>query len=90
MPYINQKTREAIDPFLLPLMDELKEHTSGSLSYCIYKMMNDWVTYGGKWTVADYDLHAMVFGAASLAVDEYRRRLIDPYENDKLEVNGDC
>jgi hypothetical protein len=81
MPYVEKKDRERIDPRLLPLLMEIG--SPGELAYVLYRMLCYLTRPSGFATFSVY------YGAAKLAVEEFKRRKIDPYEDGRREKNGD-
>lgn len=83
MPYISQTSREAIDPHIQSLSENI--HTVGDLNYVITRLA---LRHLEAWGV-HYDNIAGVIGTLSLVAAEMRRRLIGEYEDQKIEENGD-
>jgi hypothetical protein len=81
MPYIPPKARQDIVPILRMLPSPLK---AGELTYIIYFLMIETV---GRYP--NFAKFAEVIGAVAQAIDEFRRRIVHPYEDEKLKENGD-
>lgn len=77
MPYVNKVARE-----------ELKERSpqdSGELNYLITTMLIQYIKDKGL----SYQSCNDVMGALTGAQQEFYRRVVIKYENQKIEVNGD-
>lgn len=84
MPYITPEKRIKIDPFIKSLFDVLD--LKGEITYVITKIAHLWVLkyYG---CISYYTLSE---GKSVLvdALDEYKRAVMDKYENKKRKENG--
>lgn len=78
MPYIKKTNRE-----LLELGDPIR--TPGELNYCITEMIKQYVKDHGL----SYRVLNDVVGALESSKLEFYRRVVVPYENKKIEQNGD-
>ena len=76
MPYITQESREAID---------LEDLDHGDLTYAICVAMDQYVKRHGM----SYTVLSQARSAALDAADEFYRRVMAPYEDEKCEQNGD-
>lgn len=79
MPYIKDIQKKAIDQFAVP------PSNSGELNYmltkmCLYYLSNKQV---------NYSYYNDVIGALEACKLEFYRRAIAPYEDRKIEENGD-
>lgn len=76
MPYIKEERRAqaAVYP-----------ETKGELNFAITRFMVEYVKRSGK----SYDVISDAIGAANDAAAEMRRRLLNPYEDFKIQENGD-
>ena len=92
MPYIKQEQRTLLDPLIDPLAEqvlELASHSTqdqtkdGAFNYCITRLALK--LFGKK----GYSQFVRVAGNLEEAKAEYRRRVVVPYEDDKLSENGD-
>lgn len=81
MPYITQESREEIDKYLIPLLDNFR--SSGALAYIVYRILTILAKDRTFGVLATY------YGAVELALLEFKRRKIDPYEDAKRQENGD-
>lgn len=77
MPYIPQDRRRVLSAPAYP-------ESSGELSYMIADAINAYLEdHGHSWqTFSD------VFGAVEGAVGEFRRKVVEPYEDGKMMANG--
>lgn len=83
MPYIEQKAREKISidvNFGTP-----EGFTVGNLTYILTVIVNSFVKHRGK----SFQSLAEVIAALEQTTDEFRRRVVHPYEDSKIELNGD-
>lgn len=83
MPYIDQKTREKIS--IDVNFGEPEGFTVGNLTYVLTFIVNGYVKHRGK----SFQSLAEVVAALEQTKDEFRRRVIHPYEDEKRELNGD-
>ena len=83
MPYIKEERRNVFDDFLEKLA--LQVCTEGELNYCIYKLASLVIDRIGK----SYSNLSMCSSAMEHAKLEWYRRKLAPYEDKKIEENGD-
>lgn len=78
MPYVLQNRRVAL---------ELTRHaeTQGELNYLLTLEMLDYLDRHGL----SYDTLNEIVGAATLATQEFIRRIVNAYEDGKIVTNGD-
>lgn len=83
MPYIKEEAKDRIE---LPYVS-----STGELTYVIDRIGEDlaWKFCGYDFAKLTYDDLCRVKGAMSNAVDEFYRRVIAPFEDGKVLVNGD-
>jgi hypothetical protein len=91
MPYIKQEQR---DMFRLGL-DEIKAVMdtfdynsmlgSGALNFLVSSICKDFLSIKGK----NYENLNSIIGALDCAKEEFRRRVINPYEDIKIKENND-
>ncbi len=92
MPYIVKKDRveydDAIDSLATELNSLCHDDLAGHLNYIIFCLAKILCSddYGGK---RNYARMAVVSSALSEAQAEFRRRVMAPYEDEKIELNGD-
>lgn len=88
MPYITQVARSAIDIFTLP-----RPKTAGELNYTITKVIQNYLEeLRTLYPELDYNTYQHfndVIGALEGAKLEFYRRVVVPYEDKKIEKNGD-
>ena len=83
MPYIIPEQRARVDAELY----EISKHvdTSGELNYCITMLLHRYILRHGL----NYTNLNDCIGAVDAAGKEFYRRVVVPYENKKIEENGD-
>lgn len=81
MPYIDESERSKFDLDI----DSAAPDTAGELNYCITRLVNNWVK---KYGVSYVTLNAAI-GVMESAKQEFYRRAVSPYEDKKIEENGD-
>lgn len=79
MPYITQEARKRISEEMFP-------ETAGELNYMITELCDHYV--GGIDQISYQRLNEIV-GVLECAKQEFYRRVVAPYENYKVRVNGD-
>lgn len=80
MPYIEQDDREKI-------LAGGRAEVPGDLAYMVYCLVVDWVyRQGGKLS---YTKASAAIGILDTVKDEFRRRHLDFYEDQKIIDNGD-
>lgn len=83
MPYIVKEQREKIDALLKPILDYTDEKTAtGILNYIITKII-----HGAS--KRQYSRYNELIGVLNCVRDEYYRRKVAPYEDEKCKDNGD-
>lgn len=83
MPYIIQEDRYAIDLYISHILDlNLNE---GQLNYVITKLLNSYI---GKNGLSYSNLNSLI-GVLECAKMELYRRILSPYEDIKINQNGD-
>ena len=83
MPYIKKERRKVFDDLLKELALEVQNE--GELNYCIYKLASLVIDRIGK----SYSNLSMCSSAMEHAKLEWYRRKLAPYEDKKIEENGD-
>ena len=87
MPYISKPERDNLDPLINELLDRIgsaDRGVFGRLNYVITRL----VAY--TWKVDPiYVRAAGISGVLSNVYSEFYRRAVVPYENQKIEENGD-
>lgn len=83
MPYIVPNRREAFEEWLVRGPGLLKS-SSGDLNYIITRLCQQWL--GGAESYEDYK---DVIGILETVKLEFYRRALAPYEDAKIQENGD-
>ena len=83
MPYLNERRREDFEPALTNMT--LNVTHPGDLNYIINVLGRELARTLGD----NYNAHNDVIGAMECAKQEYYRRVVAPYEDIKIEQNGD-
>lgn len=79
MPYVTPTVRDEIEAGRPP-------ETVGELTYCLYKIS---LAYLGLWEDTRYHHYAEVMAALECTKLELARRHLAPFEDKKIELNGD-
>jgi len=83
MPYIKQEKRDHLELDLVSLADFIE--CAGDLNYVITRLLNEWIKRKGQ----SYQVYNDFIGALECCKLEAYRRKIAPYEDIKIEENGD-
>ena len=83
MPYIDQDSRNALDPNMVLLSENI--NTTGQLNYCITKLCINFL----KRSTINYVSLNEIPGVLECAKLEFYNRMIMPYEIRKQAINGD-
>ena len=80
MPYIkNERKKRLVNPSEVP-------KNTGELTYLLFDQCLDYMyIYGRKFQTL-----AEILGALEAAKIEFYRRIVAPYEDEKIAENGDC
>lgn len=81
MPYILEKDRPPMDRVVSAMMHNRVE-ANGKLNYVLYRFCKDTVP-------PSYNNYKNFIAELTECANEIRRRLLAPYENGKIEENGD-
>ncbi len=84
MPYI-EKQRKAE---LKPLLDKIYLSGSGEITYAVSILMMNFLKHNSPHLLTFSVLNTCI-GAVERALDEFKRRILDPYEQQKIRDNGD-
>lgn len=89
MPYITPEQRELLDPAIKVLFDALRAtHIGpprpGDVNYCISKLV--WSLFEDN---VSYTNGQNLIGTLACVQAEFYRRKLAPYEDQKLQENGD-
>lgn len=82
MPYINQAMRDQLDAMRLKTITCLN---AGELNYCFTVLVKEYLAHHGT----SYRHLNDCIGALEGAKLELYRRTVAPYEDEKIEENGD-
>ncbi len=87
MPYIPEKDREALDYAIFDITARIlaEEGTAGRMNYCISSMINMMIEKKGL----SYSNLNEIVGALECIKMELYRRVAAPYEDIKIQENGD-
>jgi len=90
MPYVKQEIREKVDEDIDNLLTVIKNiedpkntAVDGMMNYIITRLMID--VYGG----GGYAVYNRAMGVFDCSGREFYRRLVVPYEEEKIRENGD-
>jgi hypothetical protein len=84
MPYIKQSRRDAIFSESKTDFDNTLQN-AGELNYYITEIISSYLEKHGL----NYQTCNDIVGALDNAKDEFRRRIQHPYEDEKIQINGD-
>lgn len=79
MPYIKDERREAL------ALGDIPPDNPGELNFCLTMKMLDYLNFHGT----SYSTLNDIVGAVEGAKLEFYRRVAAPYEDAKIEANGD-
>ncbi len=79
MPYIQQKERDVLD------YATDQPQTAGELNYMFTQLAIDYVRRKGR----NYQYYNDVMGALEGCKQEFYRRAVSKYEDEKIKANGD-
>ena len=87
MPYIPEKDRESLDYAIFDITARIlaEEGTAGRMNYCISSMINMMIEKKGL----SYSNLNEIIGALECIKMELYRRVAAPYEDLKIQENGD-
>jgi len=81
MPYVKQERRPELDK-IVEAMIRADVQYDGDLNYILFKFCKVGVDPG-------YNNYKIYIGELTEAAAEIRRRILAPYEDEKIKVNGD-
>ncbi len=84
MPYVDEERKKKLDPLIAGL--SLETRAAGDLSYVITRLAQTQLKRLGN---RSYINMATVVGVMVLTVFEFVRRVVNPYEDEKIKKNGD-
>ena len=86
MPYIDRAAREKYDKRIAKLLDAIGADTpAGDLNYIVTRIVSGWLEKRG----VNYAALSDVVKVLETAKLEFYRRVAAPYEDGKIEENGD-
>ena len=90
MPYVHNDVRLWVNPalngLLVDLSNLLDNERAGAVNYCITRIVAGAMKPEKGW---NYESLLKAHGTFGAAAEEFYRRLIAPYEDVKIEKNGD-
>lgn len=90
MPYIEQEERKHYDDEVDEIVDKITLHP-GHLNYVLTRIVNGYLSkYKGVDGRTRYTHYNEVTGVLQCMIQEIYRRLVGPYEDEKINENGDC
>ena len=90
MPYLLEKDKRSIDAqggedIYDKFSSMSAQEVAGSINYLNFKIIKSWIKKNGK----KYWVFALFVGTLVCCVLEVYRRLVAPYEDEKIESSGD-
>lgn len=92
MPYVNREVREEFADTLDPILRFIEDRgiEQGELNYLVTRLMIASLADVVEGTARfSYNRLSAIHACVHDAADEFKRRLIDPYENAVISKNGD-
>ena len=86
MPYIEEASRQDLDPFINKVINELEggDWKPGEVNYTIYRIMLAWWKNESRYSTV-----CSIMGTLACVAQEFYRKIAGPYENKAAERNGD-
>lgn len=86
MPYIKSEDRDNLNRVTAKLCDKLNENNNlGEYNYVVTLLMHNYIKENGL----RYEHLNNVVGMTECAKQEFVRRVVSPYEDEKIKENGD-
>lgn len=85
MPYIKKAQRQALDYCHVDTVGKRCIDNAGQLNYVITKIIRGYIMQKGM----SYETLNTIIGVLDSAKLEFYRRTVAPYENKKIDENGD-
>jgi hypothetical protein len=85
MPYVYQHERDRVDEIL----EELSFVHPGGLNYAITKLCQDYMQSDRRGKNLTYANYNTIIGVLESVKLEFYRRAVVPYEDEKIQENGD-
>ena len=92
MPYIKQEDREKLNIYInniVAILQENPDKIEGNLNYVITKITKDLFRSLKLGLLINYKNMNGIIGALECVKLEFYRRCLVPYENSKIQSNGD-
>ena len=88
MPYIKKEDRARFEQLVsdFSALCAAQRPNAGEMNYLITRLILEWMGDPQTW---NYEKINTVSGFMTEALAEFRRRVVGPYENRKIEENGD-
>jgi hypothetical protein len=84
MPYIRYPERRGLDHLLEPVLSSFPTLPPGHQAYVLFRILAS----VARSNLADYATYASLVGVVETTLDEFKRRFLEPYEDDKRQENG--
>ena len=86
MPYISPKDRPLFNKIIEDFIDGqiYDPFTPGELNYLITTLLHEW-----SKNIKGYTAYNTIIGILECAKQEFYRRIVAPYEDEKILENGD-
>jgi hypothetical protein len=84
LPYITKDRREIVDPEITVLVEKLRQLGLGDVVYVLYRLLKE--LYGNT---RNFYTKAQALAALESTRAEYYRRVLAPYEDEKITQSGD-
>jgi hypothetical protein len=89
MPYIKQEDKKRFDSHIEDMVDALSDHgfatpTPGDVNYVISKIIWELFNKNRSYTIGNN-----LIGVLECVKQEFYRRQLAPYEDEKIKSNGD-
>lgn len=82
MPYIKEFDREYFNASIDEIVDSIRD--PGDLCYCVYRMLKDIFEKDKRFKTI-----SSLIGELECSKLEFYRRVVSPYEDKKIDENGD-
>ena len=84
MPYIDKEDRDQYHDTIMKAVELLKDKPIGHFNYVVSSIL--WKLFSNK---RGYTYGNSLMGVLSCIAQEFYRRMLVPYEDDKIKENGD-
>ena len=97
MPYVKETLRVILDPKIKDLITVLKaidkdsngQDTAGVTNYTITQLLIGLYSYNNQTNKRSYNIFNSAMGVLGCVAQEFYRRMVVPYEDEKIKENGD-